>query len=163
MNDEFDSLVKNKTWILVDKPNNQKVIDNEWVFKIKRNPNGSIEKYKARLVVRGFTQQYGVDYKETFSPVMRFTSVRAILSIAASTKMKIIQFDVNTAFLNGELEEIVYMNQLIGFERDKTKVCKLQKSLYGLKQASRCWNKKFKGFIENHGFKTCNFDPCFFI
>lgn len=163
MQDEYDSLIENETWTLVEKPANQKLIDNRWVFKVKQNPDESIDRYKARLVGRGFTQEYGIDYSETFSPVVRFTSLRAILSIAASEGMHITQFDVKTAFLNGELNETVYMEQPIGFNDNSGRVCKLQKSLYGLKQASRCWNRKFKSFIEQFGFKASDSDPCVFV
>lgn len=163
MEDEFDSLIKNKTWILVDKPEKQKVIDNKWVFKIKRNPNGSVVRYKARLVARGFNQQHGIDYEETFSPVVRFTSIRTMLSIAAKNRYTVKQFDVTTAFLYGDLEEEVYMKQPIGFSDNSDRVCKLQKSLYGLKQSSRCWNIKFKTFIEEFGFVATESDPCVFI
>lgn len=142
MLDEYSSLLQNKTWTLVDKPANQKVIDNKWVYKIKKNPNDDDKRYKARLVVRGFTQQYGIDYQETFSPVVRFTSLPAILAVAAERGLLMKQFDVKTAFLNGDLDEMVYMKQPIGFDDKSGRVCKLQKSLYGLKQASRCWNRK---------------------
>lgn len=163
MNEEYESLVKNRTWILVDPPGDQKVIDNRWVFKLKRNPDESIDRYKARLVVRGFTQEYGVDYHETFSPVVKFTSIRAILALAASKQMKLQQFDVKTAFLNGELEENVYMRQPVGYDDGSERVCKLSKSLYGLKQASRCWNKKFGSFISKFNFVASESDPCVFV
>lgn len=163
MDDEYNSLLTNDTWILVEKPLNKGVIDNKWVFKVKQNPNGSIERYRARLVGRGFTQQYGVDYDETFSPVVRFTSIRTLLAIAARNKYKVKQFDVKTAFLYGELQEDVYMKQPIGFDDNTGRVCKLKKSLYGLKQASRCWNIKFKNFIEKFGFVATESDPCVFI
>lgn len=163
MDEEYDSLIKNRTWFLVDPPKNQKVIDNRWVFKLKQNPDGSIDRFKARLVVRGFTQEYGVDYQETFSPVVKFTSVRAILAMAASKGMKLQQFDVKTAFLNGDLAENVYMNQPIGYDDGSGRVCKLSKSLYGLKQASRCWNRKFTSFIEKFGFEISVSDPCVFV
>lgn len=162
MQDEYNSLITNKTWILVKKPNDQKVIDNKWVFKLKKNIDGSIERFKARLVVRGFTQEYGVDYEETFSPVVRFVSIRTILAIAAETKAKLRQFDIKTAFLHGELKEDVYMNQPVGFSDGSKRVCKLQRSLYGLKQASRCWNQKFSGFIEKFGLAASKSDPCVF-
>lgn len=162
MKDEYNSLVANGTWNLVNKPKGQKVIDNKWVFKLKRNTDGSIERFKARLVVRGFTQEYGVDYEETFSPVVRFVSIRTILAIAAESKAKLRQFDVKTAFLHGELKEDVYMNQPVGFSDGSERVCKLQRSLYGLKQASRCWNQKFTGFIEKFGLVASKSDPCVF-
>lgn len=162
MQDEYDSLIANKTWILVNKPNDQKVIDNKWVFKLKKNTDGSIERFKARLVVRGFTQEYGVDYEETFSPVVRFVSIRIILAIAAETKAKLRQFDVKTAFLHGELKEDVYMSQPVGFGDGSRRVCKLQRSLYGLKQASRCWNQKISRFIERFGLAASKADPCVF-
>lgn len=108
MQSEYDSLLKNQRWILVEKPKNQRVIDNKCVYKIKRHPNGMIERYKARVVARGFTQEYGIDYEETCSPVVRFTSIRtmlfALLAIAAQNRFKMKQFDIATAFLYGELD-----------------------------------------------------------
>lgn len=163
MKEEFNSLVKNNTWELVDRIDGQSIVDNKWIFKIKRNSDNSIERYKARLVARGFTQEYGVNYYETFSPVVRFTSIRMILAVAASKKMRLKQFDVKTAFLNGELNETIYMKQPLGFSDGSEKICKLKKSLYGLKQSSRCWNQKFKHFIQLFGFIACKSDPCVFI
>lgn len=163
MNEEIESLLKNRTWSLVDLPSGKKVIDNRWVFKIKTNTDGSVDRYKARLVIRGFTQEHGVDYSETFSPVVKFTSIRTILAIAAQRKLKLKQFDVKTAFLYGDLEEDVYMTQPIGYNDGSGKVCKLIKSLYGLKQASRCWNKKFTMFIKQFDFIVSTSDPCVFI
>lgn len=163
MKEEYDSLIKNETWTLVKPTKDQKVIDNKWVFKIKTNPDGSTNRYKARLVAKGFKQEHGVDYDETFSPVVRFTSIRMILAIAVVLNLKLRQFDVKTAFLYGELEENVFMKQPFGFNDNGNSVCKLQKSLYGLKQASRCWNKKFKHFIEKFGFVACASDPCVFV
>lgn len=163
MTDEFNSLIQNKTWTLVEKPINASVIDNKWVYKIKYKSNGDIERYKARLVVRGFTQEYGVNYYETFSPVVKFPSMRTILAIAASKNMLMKQFDIKTAFLNSELDETIYMKQPIGYSDGSDKVCKLNKSLYGLKQASRAWNKKFTKFIEQFNFKVSSADPCVFV
>lgn len=111
MNDEYDALIKNETWELVEAPKDQKVIDNRWVFKVKQNSDGTIERYKARLVVPGFTQHYGVDYEETFSPVARYTSIRLILSLASMGRMQLKRFDVKTAFLYGELRENVYIDK----------------------------------------------------
>lgn len=163
MKDEYTALVNNDTWRLVQRPLNRNVIDNRWVYKIKRNTDGSIDRYKARLVARGFSQEYGFDYMETFSPVVRFTSIRTILAIAAHRKMVLQQFDVKTAFLNGDLSEEIFMEQPAGFTDGTDKVCRLQRSLYGLKQASRCWNQKFKNFIKLFGFITCEADPCVFV
>lgn len=163
MDDEFNSLRKNRTWELVQLPDGRKLVDNRWVFKVKEKPNGEIERYKARLVVRGFTQEYGIDYEETFSPVVKFTSVRSILAMAAAEKLKIKQFDVTTAFLYGELSEEIYMRQPQGYEDGTNRVCKLLKSLYGLKQASRCWNRKFTKFLEKFDLKATSSDSCVFV
>lgn len=133
MNDEYNSLTKNKTWYLVNLPENKKAIDNRWVYKIKYSLNGEIDRYKARLVVRGVTQEYGVDYNETFSPVVKFSSLRTILAIAAALNLKLKQFDVKTAFLHSDLDEEIYMKQPKGFDDGTNKVCRLMKSLYGLK------------------------------
>lgn len=163
MKEEYDSLLKNHTWELVDRPLGVKIVDNKWVYKLKSERPNAPARYKARLVARGFTQEYGVNYYETFSPVVRFTSIRLILAMAAQRKMHLKQFDVKTAFLNGILKEDVYMEQPVGFEDGSHKVCKLKKSLYGLKQASRCWNEKFTAFIKRFGFTQCKSDQCVFI
>ena len=163
MQDEYDSLIKNQTWILVDAPKDQKIVDNRWVYRVKRNPDSTVNRYKARLVARGFSQSYGVDYTETFSPVVKFASIRTLLAIAAERKMYMKQFDVQTAFLYGDLAETVYMKQPVGFNDGTNRVCKLLKSLYGLKQAPRCWNTKFKKFIFDFEFKESVADSCVFI
>lgn len=163
MSEEFDSLISNGTWELVKKPTDQKIVDNKWVFKVKEHPSGKDRRYKARLVVRGFTQEYGIDYMETFSPVVRFTSLRAVFAVVAAYGLDMMHFDVKTAFLNGDLEEVVFMKQPPGFDDGSGRVCKLVKSLYGLKQASRCWNRKFKSMIELFGFNVCDSDPCVFV
>lgn len=162
MDDEMKSLAESNTWELVEKPEDRLVVDNRWVYRVKMNLGGTVDKFKARLVAKGFSQQAGVDYTETFSPVARFDTIRAVLSVAASEKLKLAHFDVKTAFLNGELDEVIYMRQPVGYDDGTGRVCKLSKSLYGLKQAPRCWNKKFKDFLERYGLKVSEADPCLF-
>lgn len=158
---EIQSLLKNKTWILVPRTDDMHVITNRWIFKKKFKANGDIEKYKARLVVRGCSQKQGIDYDEVFAPVVRHESVRMVLAIAAARGMNIVQFDVKTAFLHGNLDEAIYMEQPSGFA-ENDKVCLLKKSLYGLKQASRQWNKRIVQFLKNFGFKQSWVDSCVF-
>lgn len=162
MDDEIDSLRKTQTWTLVNPPSDHQVIDNRWTYKLKINSDGNIQRFKARLVARGFKQTAGVEYHETFSPVARFDSIRTILSITASNKMYLQQFDVKTAFLHGELDEVIYMQQPKGYEDGTNRVCKLNRSLYGLKQASRCWNHRFTAVLKKHGLTSTNADYCVF-
>ena len=137
VNAEYESLMENNTWELVDLPEGRKPIECKWIFKVKRGSNENIERYKARLVAKGFAQKYGVDYDETFAPVARYSSIRAVLAYAVQNDMIIHQMDVVTAFLHGTLEEDIYMQQPAGFiqtGKDKM-VCKLKRTLYGLKQS----------------------------
>lgn len=162
IDEELSSHKKNNTWTITDRTA-KKPITSKWVFSIKKNKEGEIERYKARLCARGFTQIKDIDYKETFSPTSRYDSIRLILSIAAKEDLEIEQFDVKTAFLYGELFEEIYMEVPEGVQADSSKVCKLNKSLYGLKQSSRCWNKKFTSFLVTYGFKPCHADSCVFV
>jgi len=132
MNDELMSLNKIETWTLVDLPRNKVALRNAWVFKTKYKSDGNIDKFKARLVIKGCSQKYG-RYHESFSPVVRYESIRVIFAVAAVEKLKLRQFDIKTAFLCGDLQEEIYMLQPTGYEDGSNKVCKLQ-SLYGLKQ-----------------------------
>lgn len=134
---EYSALIKNGTWILSDLPPGRKPISCKWTFKLKYKANGDIDKYKARLVARGFTQKKGFDYGETYSPTAKLTTFRIVMSVANHFGYHVEHMDVNSAFLNGNLSEEIYMKQPEGFVQDETKVCKLIKSLYGLKQASR--------------------------
>ena len=135
------------------------------MFKVKRDADGNMERCKARLVARGFTQKYGVDYDETFSPVIRFESFRALVALAVKHGLQLHQMDVTTAFLHGVLEEDVYMKQPEGFERsgEEHMVCKLKKSLYGLKQSLRCWNPALDQKLQEMGFRQTNADPCLYM
>lgn len=162
INDEYQSLINNNTWTLCELPTDRKPVACKWVFKLKRKANGEIDKYKARLVARGFSQRAGFDYNETYAPVARLTTVRILLSIANHHNMEIHQMDVKCAFLNGELNEEIYMLQPEGYEKGN-KVCKLIKAIYGLKQASRMWNQKFNEFMMRIGFKRCVSDQCLYI
>lgn len=164
MKDEYHALLKNQTWTLVSPFVSRKPIGCKWVFRVKENPNGSINKYKARLVAKGFHQQAGTDFTETFSPVVKPVTVRTVLTLAVTHKWPIQQIDVNNAFLNGTLEEEVFMLQPPGFEAaDKTLVCKLNKAIYGLKQAPRAWFDKLKGSLLHHGFLASKCDPSLFL
>jgi len=163
MAEEMSSLQENKVFELTFLPASKCAIKNRWVFRIKQNPDGSVDRFKARLVAKGFTQQPGTDFNETFSPVVRYDSVRLILSIASVYKMKIKQFDVTTAFLYGELDEELYMEQPTGFEDGTNRVCRLLKGLYGLKQAPRQWNVKFHDCLKQLGLKRCESDHCIYF
>lgn len=156
MDAEFQALQRNKTWELVPRPNNQKLVDSKWVFKIKYNTDSSIHKHKVRLVAKGFQQVPGVDFGETFSPMVKATTVRLILTLAVTFGWPVQQLDVNNTFLNDYLQEVVFMRQPEGFE-DPTKpshVCKLVKALYRLKQAPRAWFDRLRDTLLKWGFQS---------
>src|SRR5438132_12535283 len=159
---EMDSIMANGTWEITDRPYGCKPVGCKWVFKKKLRPDGTIEKYKARLVAKGYTQKEGEDFFDTYSPVARLTTIRVLLSLAASYGLLVHQMDVKTAFLNGELEEEIYMEQPDGFivNGHEGKVCKLLKSLYGLKQAPKQWHEKFDRTLTSAGFIVNEADRC---
>lgn len=165
MNSEFQALQLNKTWSLVPWPPNQNVVSCKWVFKVKQKADGSLDKYKARLVARGFTQQYGIDYSETFSPVVKPATVRLVLSLAISKGWDLRQVDISNAFLHGDLSETVYMQQPPGFEDASCPgyVCKLQKAIYGLKQSPRAWHSRLSDRLQQLGFTPSVADASLFI
>ncbi|GJV57429.1 retrotransposon protein, putative, ty1-copia subclass [Tanacetum coccineum] len=162
MNAEIQSMMDNMVWVLVDLPPGCKTVGSKWIFKKKTDMDGIVHTYKARLVAKGYTQLYGVDYEETFSPVADIRAIRILISIAAFYDYEIWQMDVKTAFLNGYLDEDIYMVQPEGFvdPNHPRKVCKLQRSIYGLKQASRSWNKRFDEEIKRFGFDQNLDEPC---
>ncbi|GAU49932.1 hypothetical protein TSUD_408340 [Trifolium subterraneum] len=164
INDEMDSLESNKTWHLVDFPPGCKPIGCKWILKKKLKPDGTVEKYKARLLAKGFRQRENIDFFDTFSPVTRITSIRVFISIATLYNLIVHQMDVKTAFLNGDLEEEIYMEQPEGFviHGQETKVCKLDKSLYGLKQAPKQWHEKFDNLMVSNGFRLNESDNCIY-
>jgi hypothetical protein len=144
MTEEIQAIEDNHTWVLTNLPPGRKAIGLKWVFKVKRDEKGSVVKHKARLVVKGYSQQQGVDYEEIFTPVARLEAVRLLLALAANQGWEVHHMDVKSAFLNGDLMEEVYVSQPPGFvvTRREDKVLKLRKALYGLHQAPRAWNQK---------------------
>ena len=162
---EVDSLLESETWELVELPPDRKPIGCKWVFKVKHGSDGSVEWLKGQLVAKGCSQKYGIDYDETYSPVVRFSSIRGLLAFAVQNSMLIHQMDVVTAFLNGKLDEEIYMAQLDGYvEAGKEHlVCKLKKSVYGLKRSPWCWNRAFSEYLESIGFEQSAADPCVYI
>ena len=167
MDEEIASLHKNHTWELVTLPRGRRSIGCKWVFSVKDGTSVSKGasagiRYKARLVAKGYAQREGEDYNEVFSPVVKHTSIRVLLALVAHLDMELEQMDVKTAFLHGDLKEDIYMSQPEGYAvaGKEDLVCKLQKSLYGLKQASRQWYKKFDTFMIKHGYARSSFDPC---
>jgi hypothetical protein len=164
MDAEYKSLMENRTWDLVPLPLDRKTINCKWVYKLK--PDG---RYKARLVAKGYTQIHGIDYTETFAPVAKFASIRAILAIAAIEDLEIQQMDVKSAFLNGDLKEEVYIDQPEGYEvkidtdNSQKLACKLRKTLYGLKQSPREWYSKIDTFLEKNGYLRSHADHSVYV
>ncbi|KAJ4807357.1 polyprotein [Rhynchospora pubera] len=165
MREEIAAIERNETWNLVSLPEGKNAIGVKWLYKTKLGPDGEIVKYKARLVVKGYTQKHGVDFDETFAPVARFETIRVFLALAAFSKLRVYQFDVKSAFLNGELKEDVFVEQPKGFEvQGKEKlVYKLNKALYGLKQAPRAWYSKIDGYFMKSGFVRSNSEPSLYV
>ena len=155
MNEELDQIEKNQTWDLVPRPKDKNVIGTKWVFKNKMNEDGQVVGNKARLVCKGYAQVEGVDFEETFALVARLEAIRIFIAFASYKRLKVYQMDVKSAFLNGYLEEEVYIEQPEGFQlTDKRNyVCKLKKALYGLKQAHRAWYARLDSYLQLQGFK----------
>jgi len=158
------ALAANNTWSIVDLPPGKIPIVCRWIYKIKFLASGEVERFKARLVAKGFSQREDLDYGETFSPVAKMVTVRAVVALAASKGWYIYQMDVHNVFLNGDLNEEVYMEIPSGFAHklESRKVCKLHKSLYGLKQAPRQWNLKLTEALVQMGFTQSYFDYSLF-
>jgi hypothetical protein len=161
MMEEHESIMKNDVWEIVPRPKEKSVVTSKWVYNIKHATDGSVDKYKARFVDRGFSQKEGEDYDKKFSLVSRYTSIRAIISLATSMGWSLHQMDVKTTFLNGAIKEEVYIEQPQDFEvhsRD-TRVCRLNKYLYGLKQAPRAWYAIIDNYLTRLGFSKIHADP----
>ena len=166
MVEEMESLQKNHTWKLVQLPEGKKAIGCKWVYKRKQAVSEKEEeKFKARLVAKEFSQQKGIGYDEIFSHVVRHTSIRAVLALVASWDLHLEQMDVKTAFLHGDLEEQIYMKQPEGFTQPGHEhlVCRLKKSLYGLKQSPRQWYKRFDSYMIQIGYRRCEYDCCVYV
>jgi transposase InsO family protein len=165
MNEELDQIEKNDTWELVPRPKNKNVIDTKWVFRNKLNEDGQVTRNKARLVCKGYAQIEGIDFEETFAPVARMEAIRLLLAYACSKNVKVYQMDVKSTFLNGELEEEVYIEQPEGFQLSENAdyVCKLKKALYGLKQAPRAWYSRLDKYLQQAGFRKGSADNNLYI
>lgn len=152
--------MENDTWQLVKLPKERETVGYKWVFRVKYDGEGKIQCFKGRLVAQGFTQRFGIDYDEIFSPVARFSTIRTLLAFAVERKMQIHQMDVVSAFLNDKLREEIYMQQPPGYIQSGKEelVCKLKKSI-----SPRCWNERFCKHLRSLGFKESGADPCVFI
>ncbi|KAA0036818.1 Cysteine-rich RLK (RECEPTOR-like protein kinase) 8 [Cucumis melo var. makuwa] len=161
--EEMKALEKNRTWEICALPKGHKTVGCKWVFYLKYKEDGTLDRHKARLVAKGFTQTYGIDYSETFSPVAKLNTVRVLLFVAVNKDWPLYQLDVKNAFLNGDLVEEVYMSPPPGFEAQfGQQVCKLQKSLYGLKQSLRAWFDRFTTFVKSQGYSQGHSDHTLF-
>lgn len=165
MEDEMKSHDKNGTWTLVETPPNRKIIGSRWVFKVKENEKGDIVKYKARVVAQGYAQKFGVDYDQVYAPVVSYTTLRTLLAVAGRNNFVLRHFDIKTAYLYGTLDEEVYMRQPPGFEMPgkENLVCRLWRSIYGLKQSARCWSEKLSEVLTKLGFQRSSTDQCIFF
>jgi hypothetical protein len=160
MNEELDQIEKNNTWELVPRPEDKNVIGSKWVFKNKMNEKGQVVRNKARLVCKGYAQVEGQDFDETFAPVARLEAIKIFLAYSLHKKFKVYQMDVKSTFLNGDLEEEVYMEKPEGFSLTDNPdyVCKMKKDLYGLKKEPRAWYYRLENFLQDKGFKKGNVD-----
>jgi len=157
---ELNQLHKMGTWVLVNPPKERTPVSNKWVLTKKYDKEGNLLKFKARLVAKGYSQMPGMDYTDTFAPVVRLETIRTLLALALTENWEIQQMDVKGAYLNGKIKEELYMNQPKGYDDDSGRVCCLIKSLYGLKQAGREWNLEFNQQLESHGWTPSMVDPC---
>lgn len=161
--EELDAHEKNATWQIVDRPSTNVLLTGRWIFKVKRDQSGNVERHKARLVARGYMQRHGLDYFETYAPVAKMASIRLLLALAALDDLKMKQFDVQTAFLHGILEETVFMEPPAGLDLPKDKCLRLKKALYGLKQSPRAWNSALNSALVDIGMHRLNSDPCIYV
>jgi hypothetical protein len=157
--EEYSSLMKNQTWDLVSLSKGQKLVHCKWIYKTKYATDGSVDKHKAHLVAKGFSQVEGIDYSETFAPVAKMNSICLVLSLAASQGWSVYQMDVKSAFLHGDLDEEIYMEQPPGYVQDSSLDCRLRRSLYGIKKAPRAWYANMDIFLIYFGFDHSHSNP----
>ncbi|KAI3441648.1 AAA domain-containing protein [Psidium guajava] len=163
MSEELSALQNIGTWELVPLPPGRSLVSYRWIYKVKIRSNGNIERYKACLVARGFSQEYGIDYEETFAPVTKMTSVHTLLAIASIRNWPLFQLDVKNAFLHVDLQEDIFMQSPPGLPHTSGQVCRLRRALYGLKQAPRAWFEKFGNAIRSAGFTQSETDHAMFV
>eukprot|EP00268_Persea_americana_P053619 TRINITY_DN60865_c0_g1_i1.p1 TRINITY_DN60865_c0_g1~~TRINITY_DN60865_c0_g1_i1.p1 ORF type:complete len:349 (+),score=54.58 TRINITY_DN60865_c0_g1_i1:103-1047(+) len=165
MDSEIQSIEKNNTWELTSLPQGKKSIGVKWMYKTKYKPDGQVDRLKARLVVKGYKQKPGIDYYEVFALVARLDTIRMVIALAAQKQWRIHQMDVKSAFLNGLLEEEVFVDQLVGYvvEGHEDKVLKLKKALYRLKQVPRAWYTRIDSYFQENGFLKCSYEPTLYI
>jgi hypothetical protein len=165
MDEELDQIEKNDTWELVPRPKNKNVIGTKWVFRNKLNEYGQVTRNRDRLVCKGYAQIEGIDFEETYAPVARMEEIHLLLAYACSKNVKVYQMDIKSSFLNGELEEEVYIEQPEGFQLSENTdyVCKLKKALYGLKQAPRAWYSKLDKYLQQARFRKGSADNNLYI
>lgn len=165
MDEEITTIERNNTWELIDLPRGHKAIGVKWVYKTKLKENGEVDKYKARLVAKGYKQEFAVDYREVFAPVARYDTIRLVIALAAQLSWPIFQLDVKSAFLHGDLQEQVFIDQPPGYMKlgSENKVCKLKKALYGLKQASCPWYSLIDAYFSKEGLRNVHMSIYFLL
>jgi hypothetical protein len=165
MNDEMNALAKNATRDLVELPRNKKIVGRKWVYKLKKGVDDKVKRYKARLVAKGYSQKEGIDFHDIFSPVVNIVSIQSVLALVALLDLELEQLDVNTVFLHGDLDEEIYMEHLEVFVQNRSKkfVCRLKKSLYGLRKSPTQCYKKFNSFIVRRNYTRSEYNHCVYF
>jgi hypothetical protein len=160
MKDEMNSLEKNATWDLVELPRDRKIVGCKWVYKLNKGVDDKVERYKSRMIVKRYSQKEGIDFHDIFSPVVKIVSIRSVLTLVALLDLELEKLDVKSSFLHVDLDEGIYMEKLEGFVQihNKKFVCKLKKSLYGMRQSPRQWYKKFDSFMMSHNYTRSEYD-----
>ncbi|GLT34761.1 hypothetical protein SLA2020_092600 [Shorea laevis] len=164
MDEEIEAIERNNSWKLSELPEGKKTVGVKWVYKTKLKENGEVDKYKACLVVKGYKQEFGVDYQEVFTSVARHDTIKLVISLAAQNSWPVFQPDVKLAFLHGDLDEQVFIEQTPSYVKvgNEHKVYKLKRALYGLKQAPRAWYSRIEAYFLKEGFQKCPYKHTLF-